>query len=256
MTLSTAYLLYAVFALGGVSIYFLLPKSGRSSTTMGAVLGLSAVAAFLAILGVRIILPDATRFFFYLFSAVAIVAAAKVITHRRPVYSALYFVLVVVSVAALLVLQGAEFVAIALIIIYAGAIMVVYLFVIMLAQEAGSPIYDRQAREPFFGALAGFVLMAAIAGQAVDLPEPAAHAAISVSTYTTESSTQPASTGNTMAMGATIMTQYIVAVEISGVLLLVAMVGAIAMARKRVPAEGYRPAPRPLGQIGKEVEPF
>ncbi len=256
MTPSTAYLLYAVFALGGAGVYLLLPKAGRPTTMIGAALGLSAVAAFLAVLGVRIISPDATTGYFYLFSAIAIVSAARVVTHRKPIYSALYFVLVVVAVAALLVLQQAEFLAVALIIIYAGAIMVVYLFVIMLAQQDGSPVYDRHAREPFLAVLVGFVLMAVIAQRAGNWPEPAAPAAIAVSAYQSDVLMEVESVGNTMAMGAVVMTKYIAAVEIGGVLLLVAMVGAMAMARKRVPIELCRPAPRPLGQIGKEVEPF
>jgi NADH-quinone oxidoreductase subunit J len=124
--------------------------------------GLSAVAALLVVFITRATEGDPTRGYFYLFSSIALLASARVITHTRPVYSAIYFLLVIVSVAAMLVLLSAEFVAVALIIIYAGAILVTYLFVIMLAQQPGLPIHDRRAREPFAAVLAGFVLTAAM----------------------------------------------------------------------------------------------
>jgi NADH-quinone oxidoreductase subunit J len=156
-------------------VYFLLPKAGRSKTLIGAVFGLAAVAAFIILAATRIVAPDSGAVYFYVFATIAILAAARVITHPKPVYCAIYFVLVVVAVAALLVLQQAEFLAVALIIIYAGAILVTYLFVIMLAQQGGAPTYDRRSREPFRAVLAGFVLMAAVASKAADLPErPAA----------------------------------------------------------------------------------
>ena len=85
----------------------------------------------------------------------AIAAAVRMITHPRPVYAALYFVIVVLSSAALFLLLEAEFMAFALIIVYAGAILITYLFVLMLAHQApqpgaefGQPEYDRVPREP------------------------------------------------------------------------------------------------------------
>ena len=128
-------------------------------------------------------------------------AASRVITHPKPVYCAIYFVLVVVAVAALLVLQQAEFLAVALIIIYAGAILVTYLFVIMLAHQGGSPTYDRRAREPFLAILAAFVLMAAVAGKAADLPVHVEEPQTPVSVTSDTGSTPSAPEGNTAAIG-------------------------------------------------------
>ena len=216
---------------------------------------MSAVIALIIVLATTVMSSDPAGGYFYLFATIALVAAARVITHPKPVYSAIYFVLVVVAVAALLVLLHAEFVAIALIIVYAGAIMVTYLFVIMLARQPGSPIYDRRAREPFLAVLAGFVLMAAVAGRAGDMPEPAGRAA----PVTLTASDEPAPTlpdSNTLAVGVTVMTKYVVALEIAGMLLLVAMVGAIALSKKKVPTDGYRPEPVTLGVVGKEVPPY
>ena len=254
MSLTTAYLLYFVFALGGAGVYFLLPQGDRPRAAVGGVLGLGALVVWLCILTFGGLADAGVSGYFYLFATIAVVAAVRVVTHAKPVYSALYFIMVAVAVAALLVLLGAEFLAVALIIIYAGAILVTYLFVIMLASQGGSPVYDRRSREPFMAVLAGFVLMAAVAGRAGEMP-------VSVSeppeARLTSDVTELESTGsNTLAIGELVMTKYVVALEIAGVLLLVAMIGAIALSKKKVPTEGFRPPREPLGEIGKRVKPF
>lgn len=261
MSPTTAYLLYLVFALGGAGLYFQLPHGERARPVVGALFGVAAVVALVIVLAVRVVTGEANTAYFLLFSALAVVAAARVITHRKPVYSAIYFVLVVVAVAALLILQQAEFLAVALVIIYAGAILVTYLFVIMLAQQPVAPIYDLRAREPFLAVLAGFVLMAAIAGRAGDLPVKTPPRAgvvpsIEATTGVTPAAERALPAGNTLALGAALMTRYVVVLEVSGVLLLISMIGAIALSRKRVPTEGYHAPPAPIGQVGKEVLPY
>jgi NADH-quinone oxidoreductase subunit J len=112
----------------------------------------------------------------------ATAAAVRVITTTRPVFAALYFVLVVVAGAVAYLVMGAEFMAFSLIIVYAGAILITYMFVLMLAQQApdaGGPsvAYDRIAREPAAAVLCGFVLLAALAsvvGDARTTKQPAA----------------------------------------------------------------------------------
>ncbi|MFQ5462024.1 MAG: NADH-quinone oxidoreductase subunit J [Phycisphaerae bacterium] len=257
MTAATTYWLYFVFALGGIGIYLMLPRMRDAKTRPGVLFCLVALAGLAVVLATS--LADGITGYFYLFAAVALMAATRVITHPVPVYSALYFVLVVVAVSALLVLQGAEFTAIALIIVYAGAILVTYLFVIMLAQHEGAPIYDRRAREPFAAVLGGFVLMAAVAGRSGDLPAQPDRVAIPVAGSVVAADDHLGmreELGNTLALGNMVMTRYAVALELGAVLLLVSMVGAIAMSRKRVPREGVVPARRPLGEIGKEVGPY
>jgi NADH-quinone oxidoreductase subunit J len=255
VTATASSLLYLVFALGGAAVYFLLPRGERPKVVVGAILGVAAVIALLVVLAVSLVLPHPTTGYFYLFAAIAIMAAARVITHPRPIYSAIYFVLVVVAVAALLLLLQAEFLAIALIIIYAGAILVTYLFVIMLAHQGGEPTYDRRAREPFLAVLVSFALMAAIAARAGDLPHELRPR---VPFKLTADPVNPSALAesNTLAVGAAVMTKYVVALEIGGVLLLIAMIGAIALSKKRIPVEGHRPPPGALGNVGKEVPPY
>ena len=243
----TAYLLYSMFAIGGMGIYLMLPKAEVSRMRAGAVIALLGFVGLFTVLATRVIGPGDTNAYFYLFSGIAVLAGARMITHPKPVYCALYFVLTVIAVAALLVLLEAEFLAIALIIVYAGAILVTYLFVIMLAQQSGSPVYDRRSREPFLAAMVGFVLTAAIAGRAEALP---------VQPPDTAEAINAESQSNTAAIGQLIMTRYVVVLEIAGVLLLVSMIGAIAMSRKKVPNESYEEPARPIGQIGREVEPY
>lgn len=246
-----AYGVYALFALGAIAIYFLLPRSGapRAMSVAGWVaLGLAGLTAMvlsrrLGSQAVSVLTPA--------FSALALLAALRVITHPKPVYSAVYFVGVVLAVAGVLVLQEAEFLAIALVIIYAGAILVTYLFVIMLAQQPGSPAYDRRAREPFLAVAAGLILTGAIAGQAFSTQPSAPRAQLTAS-----SSPAALSTGNTAAIGVASFTKYIVVVELSAVLLLVSMVGAVALSRKKVVCEFEQDRRVVLGEVGKGVAPY
>lgn len=123
-------------------------------------------------------------FYFYLFSLIGLGAALRVITHPKPVYAALYFIVTILASSALYLMLGAEFMAFALIIIYAGAILITYLFVIMLAEQGPTDQdpgamneYDRYAREPLAATIVGFVLLAlltAMLAQGVKTLAPAA----------------------------------------------------------------------------------
>src|SRR4051812_33630998 len=118
--------------------------------------------------------------YFWIFSAIAILGALRVITHPKPVYSALYFVLTVFATAGLFLLLWAEFMAAALVIIYAGAILVTYVFVIMLASEAtpqagpmaGMNEHDVISREPVLACAVGYTLMGVLLFVIFDKYEP------------------------------------------------------------------------------------
>ncbi|MGD1278247.1 MAG: NADH-quinone oxidoreductase subunit J [Tepidisphaeraceae bacterium] len=189
--------------------------------------------------------------YFWIFSAIALAGAMRVITHPRPVYSALYFVLTVFASAGLFVLMYAEFMAAALVLIYAGAILVTYVFVIMLAASAQSQSQtalggglagltecDVVSREPLVAACIGFALMGVLlflifdkAGQIAPPPSPAAVPAAAVAAPDAESIH-----GSTQALGAYLFTDQLVNLELAGLILTVAMVGAIIIARRRVPS--------------------
>lgn len=161
--------LYSMTVAGAVALYMVVRRGKASLRVLGALLGLGAFGTVLIGLSGGLSIPDASTVFFYTFSVIAVASAVRLITHERPVYSALYFILVVLSSAGLLLLLQAEFMAFSLVIVYAGAILITYLFVLMLAQQAadpndpdGQPEYDRNPREPAAAVIVGFILLAVL----------------------------------------------------------------------------------------------
>jgi NADH-quinone oxidoreductase subunit J len=279
------YILYGLLALGAGGLYLCFPRVGEAARRLrgaGAILGAAALTGVGTYLISWVGEGFEGRTFLVIFGLLAVTAAARVITHPRPVYSAVYFILVVLAVTGLCVLAAAEFLAAALLIIYGGAILVTYIFVIMLAQQAGQAGYDARSREPLAAVLMGFML-AATAAQAMTVRDPIAAQVLGAqNSYRYASwqqtdaprdvnapgaaaaaaSKEPA-VGNTQAIGKTLMTTYVMAIEVAGVLLLVAVVGAIAVARKRIDpdemtSEELRQVAeaKDLHQAGREAKPF
>jgi NADH-quinone oxidoreductase subunit J len=259
-----SYLIYGVFALGAAALLLAMPRPNSGSRWPAAIVGAGAVIGLIVLLATRAMAPNPYNFLFYLFAASAVLAAAKVVSHPVPAYSAAYFALVVLSVAVLVVMRQAEFLAVALVIIYAGAILVTYAFVLMLAQQSGARLSDTKARRPLAAIVMAFVAMGAVAGQLGSLPHRPILPAVDVVPQGTAdvpivaTKGEPASVqeGNTRQMGERLFGEYMVVVQVAGLLLLIAMVGAIAMARKAVPPEEAGPPPPPPGEIGRNVAPF
>lgn len=165
------YALYIASFAGAAALLLMMPRQGFNPAKFGGLLGALALGgAWLWFAGAvkedASGLPSGSMPYYYVFSALAIAAAVRVITHKKPVYSALWFVMVVLSSAGLFLVLSAEFIAFAMVIIYGGAILVTYVFVIMLAAQAGADAdeevgatYDIVAREPFWGVTAGFLLL-------------------------------------------------------------------------------------------------
>lgn len=160
--------LFVLLALGAVGIAMALPRRGLTPAPIG---GLIAAAAG----GLIVLFMSAAAWehipnlFFYIFALVGLGGALRMVTHPKPVYAALYFVLTILASAGLFVLLAAEFLAFALIIIYAGAILITYMFVLMLATQAPAEAdpdelaeYDAASREPVVGAAVGFLLLAVL----------------------------------------------------------------------------------------------
>ncbi len=266
--------IFITLAVGAAGLYFMLASPGRQIRIAGEIIAVAATAALGVYFARWIGSGFEGRVFAVIFAVIAIAAALRVITHPRPVYSALYLVLVVLAVTALCILAAAEFLGVALIIVYAGAILVTYIFVIMLAQQAGEAGYDRRAFRPLGAVTMGFALAAAatqaMTMQAPLVPQeqtvsasvglaPAEYQAVTRIDYESMNGKQ----GNVRAVGATLLTTYVVALEVAGLLLLVAMVGAIAIAQKRIPPEDLTPEERQqlqrkvdIRQAGREAVPF
>ncbi|HEX2973986.1 MAG TPA: NADH-quinone oxidoreductase subunit J [Tepidisphaeraceae bacterium] len=219
--------------LAGVGTVLLLPSRREKSIQMiGGVLVLAALLIAVAIL-VRQGGQGTGDLYFWIFSAIAILSAIRVISHEKPVYAALYFVLTVVASAGLFVLLWAEFMAAALILIYAGAILVTYVFVIMLAQQAQSAgtetvsaEYDRTSREPILASAVGFLLMGLLLFVIFDRGQGLPPAA-----------STPASAASLQELSKYLFSSQIISLELAGVILTLAMIGAVVIARRRVTAE-------------------
>jgi NADH-quinone oxidoreductase subunit J len=228
--------------LAGLGTVLLLPGHRDASfRKLGGVILLAAAIIFAVLLARRLGDTATTPVgpYFWIFSAIALFGAIRVITHPKPVYSALYFVLTVFASAGLFLLLYAEFMAAALILIYAGAILVTYVFVIMLAAEAtpaktpdgknvvlmGLADHDAVSREPFAAAVIGFSLMGVILFLIFDKAQAIAPAPAVASTIVS---------GDTQELGAYLFKNQIVNLELAGLILTIAMVGAIVIARKRV----------------------
>jgi NADH:ubiquinone oxidoreductase subunit 6 (subunit J) len=155
--------LLAAAALGMAAVYLLLPRPHPwpfarfvGATAAGlALAGFAIVAARTAQLTVETVL-------FYVFAGLALLAGAMMITRTNPARAALSFALVVLSTTGLFLLQAAPFLMAGTVIVYAGAIIVTFLFVIMLAQQDGVSDADSRSREPLLSCVAGFFLLATL----------------------------------------------------------------------------------------------
>ncbi len=224
------------------ALWLLLPKASDTiaSRRVGALLGALALAGFAATgRSLGCVGEDAV---FLTVAAVAVVSGLATIVTRSPVYAAIWFAMALAGVSGVLLVLGAQFLGVATIVVYAGAILVMFLFVLMLAQPSGMASYDRVSSEPMLAAAAGAVLLGLLTlsiGR-LSAAEPAAccrmpsrvEAAAAAATGTVpEASPLPAeSGGNEVAhLGAQLFGRHLFAVEVAGVLLLVALVGAIAV---------------------------
>jgi len=231
-------LLFLLAVVAAVGMVLLLPS--RRETPLRAMGGvvLVAVGIIVAVQLGKLAAGGAT--YFWIFSGIAIWAAVRVITHPKPVYSALFFVMTVMASAGLFVLMWAQFMAAALVLIYAGAILVTYVFVIMLASEASPTAgsanmreqlaeHDAVSREPLIASAVGFALL----GLLIFLIADRAPASLPPAGPGT-SSAGFTPVGATQQLGAYLFDKQLVNLELAGLILTVAMVGAIVIARKRV----------------------
>jgi NADH-quinone oxidoreductase subunit J len=162
--------------------------------------------------------------FFYLFALVAVAAAFMVISARNPVHSVLYLILTFVNAAGLFLLTGAEFLAMILLVVYVGAVAVLFLFVVMMLDVDFAELKSGALQYAPVGALVGLILAAELivvtAGYAF-----APTLAGTVAMPTPDITQRP----NTAALGDILYTDYVFAFEIAGMVLLVAMIGAIVL---------------------------
>jgi len=171
-----------------------------------------------------------TAFAFYVFAIVAVGAGLFVILARNPVHSVLWLILTFFSSAGMMVLLGAEFVAMLLIIVYVGAVMVLFLFVVMMLDVDFTELKRGLADYLPVGALIGLVLL-------VELGLVLGHWALADAAPEQRAAAFAIEGGraNTTALGQIIYDQYIYMFQAAGVILLVAMIGAIVLTLRHRP---------------------
>ena len=160
------------------------------------------------------------------FAAIAIATACGMQVETNPVYVALWFASVVLSVCGLFLMQGAAFISAATIIVYAGAIIVTFLFLIMLAKQTGASVFDRRFRHPVLGVILGSVLLGVLI-YSMRQPMPEASAAATPFTF---SAPIEADAGGMMTWGRSLFVDHLWATILAGLLLLIATYGAIVSA--------------------------
>jgi NADH-quinone oxidoreductase subunit J len=164
--------------------------------------------------------------FFYLFAGICVASAVMVVTARNPVHSVLFLILAFVNASGLFVLLGAEFLAMILIVVYVGAVAVLFLFVVMMLDVDFAELRQGFLNYLPVGVLIGSVLLAElllVVGGWVIAPSTA-HVAAPL-----------ANVPNTQALGLVLYTKYVYYFEAAGIVLLVAMIGAIVMTLQHKP---------------------
>jgi NADH-quinone oxidoreductase subunit J len=274
MSVGDALLAILVVVPGAVGTYLMLPhrhgtprplrEYGAGAITTG--FALVVLLYFMSPPG-----PILATTFFYVFAVAAIAGALLTVTSRNPVHSALWFASVVLSTSGLFLLAGASFLAAGTIIVYAGAIIVTFLFVIMLAQMEGKAQYDRAARAPGRATFTCFLLLWCLiyalttvnskspsrAAAAADLNgsltrvrdipqvnhlQPLTDALAVVGhafpptswIYDPKGPEKP----NVAGIGESLYTDHVVTAGLTGVLLFVALVGAVAIANPKRAVRG------------------
>ncbi|MGH6989148.1 MAG: NADH-quinone oxidoreductase subunit J [Stellaceae bacterium] len=175
---------------------------------------------------------------FYIFAVIAVASGVMVVTARNPVHSVLFLILAFFNAAGLFILLGAEFLAMILVIVYVGAVAVLFLFVVMMLDVNFAELRRGAVRYLPIGALVGLVLLVelAVVFGAWFFAPTAGHALAAPT---------PTHLHNTVALGHLLYTRYVYAFEASGVILLIAMIGAIVLTlrartdvrRQRIPAQ-------------------
>jgi NADH-quinone oxidoreductase subunit J len=233
--------------LGAVAVWLALPRSSRRARGAGMILGVVSLGIFAALL------PGLGQWvyqsLFWILAGVTVVSAAAAVTLRSPLYSAIWFGSSLLGTAGLFLFQGAQFLAVATVVVYAGAILVTFLFVLMLAQPEGKASYDRISWEAAISAAMGMIVICVLSigigaalspgkgeggGSRPDVLHPPSEQEMEANILAPQHVAQ---------FGTEVFSRHLIAVEIAGVLLLVALVGAAVIVERRPRFEEKEPPP-------------
>jgi len=187
--------------------------------------------------------------FFYLFAFMAVAAAFMVISARNPVHSVLYLILTFFNAAALFLLTGAEFLAMILLVVYVGAVAVLFLFVVMMLDVDFAELKQGALQYAPVGAVIGLILAAEliiVVGGYAFSPQLAATIA--------EPTPDLAQRHNTAALGDILYTDYLFHFQVAGMVLLVAMIGAIVLTLRHKPGVKRQSVPVQVARDKTAIE--
>ncbi|ODR94341.1 NADH:ubiquinone oxidoreductase subunit J [Methyloceanibacter stevinii] len=160
--------------------------------------------------------------FFYLFAFVLIASALMVVSAKNPVHAVLFLILAFFNAAGLFILLGAEFLAMILVVVYVGAVMVLFLFVVMMLDVSFAELRSGAVKVLPIGLLVGFIFLFEllfVVGAWVAAPKLVSDAPMP----------PPSEVSNTRALGELLYTDYVYLFQAAGLILLVAMIGAIVL---------------------------
>jgi NADH-quinone oxidoreductase subunit J len=238
MTIVMQILIVAAAALGGAGVYCMMPRGAATSGRIGSALVVTALPLLWII---WVMSFRGTGFgqglLFCLLGSMTVIGGVMTVTRTNPVSCALWFTSVVIGTAGLFMLENAQFLAAAIVIVYAGAIIVMFLFVVMMAQPHGTAVYDQIAREPALAVISSCVLLIMLASSSVatyrgDPPLLAPAAGMADVSEAAALDTAP-DTPQVASLGRALFTDHWLGLEVAGTMLLVAMVGAILISSSR-----------------------
>lgn len=229
----------------GVGIWLLLPRGGSRGKALGVVLATAALGLFAS--RFRLLDNWVSDAVFYAMAATTLVSAVGAVTMRSPIYCAIWFALTLLGTAGLFFFQGAQFLGVATVVVYAGAILVTMLFVLMLCNPEGRSLYDRLSWEAGLSAGTGAILVGLLTWTTASTlftdkpaaPKQPGPSPIVLTTTAEQQSKNILSPNHVERLGGELFSKHLIGVETAGTLLLVALVGAVAMIAhgRRTPGE-------------------
>lgn len=213
--------------LGALGMWLLLPRPSVRGRLIGAVLAAAAlglVTSRLPALGTM-----TAQGLFYVIAGVTVVSAVATVSLRNPLYCAVWFAMTLLGTAGLFLLQGAQFLAVATVVVYAGAILVTVLFVLMLAEPSGRAAYDRLSWEGLLSAVGGVVLIGILTTVIGSIMAKEASSPLSMIASEADLAEGVLRDDHVMALGREMFGPHWIAVQVGGVLLLAALIGAAAI---------------------------
>jgi NADH-quinone oxidoreductase subunit J len=227
--------------LGAIGIWLMLPRGTHRGRAIGVILAfiaLGAGASQLPYLGDWL-----ASSMFGLLAGITVISAVATITFRNPVYCAIWFGLMLLGTAALFLMGGAQFLAVATVVVYAGAILVTFLFVLMLAQPEGKAVSDRVSWEALLSATLGMVFVGILSMAIVGVfTAPPKTDTTPITSYTEKELREKVLVSeHVAALGGELFGRHLIAIEVAGTLLLAAVVGAAVIVSQGKPNNEQRP---------------